>query len=171
VLYRLLPLAPDQCVFLSRNSTKLCLFLGNDILYLEVITLNGGTLESGYVDLVQSLSAFFGDHQEVVAAYLFGSRAREQAGPLSDIDIAVLVKDGNPLLAQSLEYRLRLWDCLATLLNRDDIDVVLLNEAPLLLCHRVLQDGILLDCKDDRLRVAFAKKTLRDYLDTEFYDS
>lgn len=80
----------------------------------------------------------------------------------------MLVKDENPLLAQSLEYRLRLWDCLATLLNRDDIDVVLLNEAPLLLCHRVLQDGILLDCKGDRLRVAFARKMFRDYLDTEF---
>ena len=126
------------------------------------------SLGNGHIDLVQELSAFFADRQEVVAAYLFGSQARGQAGPLSDVDIAVLVKDEEPLLAQSLEYRLSLWNGLAALLNRDDIDVVLLNEAPLLLRHRVLRDGVLLDCKDDQLRVSFAACTLRDYLDTAF---
>ncbi|MGI6558212.1 MAG: hypothetical protein ACOX20_04410, partial [Limnochordia bacterium] len=37
-----------------------------------------------------------------------------------------------------------------------------------LLRHRVLRDGILLDCKDEQVRAPFTASALRDYLDTEF---
>jgi len=46
--------------------------------------------------------------------------------------------------------------------------VVLLNGAPPLLRHRVLRDGILLDCKDEQVRAPFTASALRDCLDTEF---
>ncbi len=36
------------------------------------------------------------DYPYIVAAYLFGSQVTDRAGPMSDIDIAVLLKDGGP---------------------------------------------------------------------------
>ncbi len=37
------------------------------------------------------LSAYFANLPRVDLAYLFGSQARRKAGPLSDVDIAVLL--------------------------------------------------------------------------------
>ena len=40
-----------------------------------------------------ALEAYFAALDDVVLAYLFGSYARGQAGPLSDVDVAVLLND------------------------------------------------------------------------------
>jgi hypothetical protein len=45
------------------------------------------------------------------------------------------------------------------------LDIVLLNDAPALLRHRVLRDGILLFQRSHEERVRFAIKTIRDYQD------
>jgi hypothetical protein len=45
------------------------------------------------------------------------------------------------------------------------LDIVLLNDAPALLRHRVLRDGILLFQRSPEERVRFAIKTIRDYQD------
>jgi uncharacterized protein len=102
----------------------------------------------------------------VVAAYLIGSRARGSAGPLSDVDLAVL---HDPVLAapERLALRLSLAERAGAALSTSEVDVVLLNEAPPLIRHRALRDGRRLVDVDPKQRIGFEVRTLSDYVDTE----
>jgi uncharacterized protein YutE (UPF0331/DUF86 family)/predicted nucleotidyltransferase len=73
------------------------------------------------------------------AAYLFGSALQDQASPLSDLDIAVLPPPGQP---DWLTYYNDLHRELCQLFQADNIDLVLLDQAPLSLQARVILDGL-----------------------------
>ena len=102
----------------------------------------------------------------VVLAYLYGSQARGNAGPLSDVDVAVLF---GPNVSESERFNrvLHLIGELGSVFHRDDVYVVDLAEASPLLRHRVYYNGRLLYCADDAERVRFETTALRDYMDTE----
>jgi uncharacterized protein len=106
------------------------------------------------------------DRPGVDAAYLIGSRARGTANALSDIDVAVLHAPGLDARAR-LDLRLRLMVDAGAALGTTEIDVVLLNEAPPLMRHRALREGILLVDRDPSARIDFYVRTLNDYIDTE----
>jgi predicted nucleotidyltransferase len=113
------------------------------------------------------LAALFED-RKVALAYLFGSQARGDAGPLSDIDIAIYF-DKTVAREEQFDLRLQVLGGLTDLFRTDDVDVVVLNEAPPLLAHRVLKYGQLLFCVDDRTRVAFETSAVLKYLDWKPY--
>jgi hypothetical protein len=75
--------------------------------------------------------------EPVVVAYLFGSLAQGDAGPLSDVDVAVLLGDNLPP-GEALALRLQLMEALGRALCVGRVDVVVLNDAPYLLQHRVI---------------------------------
>ena len=77
---------------------------------------------------------------EVLEAYCFGSHARGEAAAHSDLDIAVYV-DPKRLPTAPFGYAAELISELMTGLGFDRLDVVVLNDAPPLLYHRVLRDG------------------------------
>jgi predicted nucleotidyltransferase len=102
-------------------------------------------------------------HPDVLVAYLFGSSARGTAGPLSDVDVAVLLRgDGDPS-----RRHLELIGEAAAAAGSDKVDVVLLNEAPVALAYRVLRDGRLILCRDERARARFFVDIVDRYLDME----
>ncbi len=103
---------------------------------------------------------------EVQAAYIFGSVATGMARPDSDVDIAVLVS-GKVAQRDPFRYRLQLISDLMGALKRDDVDVILLNQAPPLLAHRVLSKGKLILERSASARVAFQVRTVSRYLDTQ----
>jgi hypothetical protein len=76
---------------------------------------------------------------EILEAYLFGSYARGEAMPHSDLDIAVYV-DRERLPPTVWGYAADLITDLMAGLGID-VDVVVLNDATPLLYHRVLRDG------------------------------
>lgn len=99
---------------------------------------------------------------EVRFAYLFGSMARDEGGETSDLDVAVYVREG----VSTFDFRLGWMEKLASLLGRDDVDLVVLNEAPPVLCYEIVRDGrLLVDSKE--ARVAFEARVLDEYFDTE----
>ena len=106
------------------------------------------------------------DRPEVVAAFLIGSQARGSAGPLSDVDVAILHAPGLTS-RERLELRLYLGSSAAAALGTPEIDIVLLNGAPPLLRHRALRDGIRLLDHSPEKRIDFEVRTLNDYVDTE----
>lgn len=65
-------------------------------------------------------------HPEVLVAYLFGSAARGRPGPLSDVDVAVLLAEDREGAGRALD----LIGDLAAAAATDDVDLVVLNEAP-----------------------------------------
>lgn len=76
---------------------------------------------------------------QVLEAYVFGSVARGDAQPHSDVDVAVYLSPDAPL--PSFGHAAELTSLLMKALGRNDVDVVVLNQAPPLLYHRVLRDG------------------------------
>ena len=119
------------------------------------------------IDVTTNLKAlrdFFASCDGVVFAYLFGSRARAQAGPLADVDIAVML-DGGLNGDQRFEKRLGLMGELCRVLQTQFVDVLILNEAPLALAYRVIRDGILLTCRDRDRLIDFTARTVSLYLD------
>lgn len=102
----------------------------------------------------------------VVLAYLFGSQAEGRVTPLSDVDLAVLFP--NPVAPQE-RFRRQLdliGDC-GHLFGRNDVDVVVLNEAPPLLAFEVVSKGKqLYEDPVTRPAAAFGVYVFNRYVDT-----
>jgi predicted nucleotidyltransferase len=118
-------------------------------------------------DRVRALTHAWGGDPDVAAVYLFGSRAGPRAGPRSDVDLAVVL---HPRLDAAARWRKRL-DLMVDACRRlgtDAVDLVVLEDAPSLLGHRVLAGGVLLVERDPRRRTQVAERVLREYLDTAY---
>ncbi|PMQ01781.1 MAG: hypothetical protein CBR30_03680 [Dictyoglomus sp. NZ13-RE01] len=100
-------------------------------------------------------------HHNVVFAYLFGGLAKGRISPISDIDIAIYLLETENILETKLEILSLLIDAL----NTDEIDLVILNTAPLSLKARIIQNKKVLVDKDPSLRYSFESLTLREYFD------
>jgi len=87
---------------------------------------------------------------DVVAAYLFGSEARGTARPDSDIDLGLLCTHS----PTTLHGRFGLESTIEQAMRRP-VQVVVLNDAPPDLVHRVLRDGKLLLDRDRAARIRF----------------
>jgi uncharacterized protein YutE (UPF0331/DUF86 family)/predicted nucleotidyltransferase len=115
------------------------------------------------------LNQFF-TQSPVNAAYLAGSLStRTTFGHLTDIDIAILLME-QIKSDQFLDYQLYFFSELAKRLESDTIDVVILNQASLLLKLQVIKYGQILFSRDEKSRVAFETKAVMDYLDFKKFD-
>lgn len=91
-------------------------------------------------------------------AYLFGSRASGSAGPRSDVDVAVWLSE-----PRESDADLDVAAAASRALKRDDVDVVVLNDAPLALAFEALKGRLLL-ARDHGERVEIeAAIMLRDH--------
>ena len=97
--------------------------------------------------LIECLVELLDSREEILEAYLFGSHARGQAQPHSDVDVAVYV-DMARADDTGYGYRANLTTDLMAGLGFNDVDVVVLNRVPPLLYHRVLRDGVRLLARD-----------------------
>ena len=105
----------------------------------------------------------------VVLAYLFGSQAEGRARPSSDVDIAVLLPYDTPR-SKFFDARLSLTNELMDLLHKNEVDVVVLNEATPLLAYQVLKNGkVLYEDSRTRPRVGFIVRVMKQYMDTEHF--
>lgn len=110
-------------------------------------------------DPLQTLAGYLAGEEEVVLAYLFGSRATGTAGPQSDYDIALLVR--NP----SLDLQARLAHEIGAVLEAGRVDMVFLNRAPVELAYAVIAQGRLLYERSVAERVEFEAKVMSLYGD------
>jgi len=101
----------------------------------------------------------------VILAYLYGSQAQGDVGPLSDVDVAVQFAPDLPRREHFSRVG-HLTSDLCQLLRRDDVYVVDLDAIPPLLCHRIYLNHRLLYCPDDAVRVAFETQALQQYVAT-----
>ena len=103
--------------------------------------------------------------REIAAVYLFGSSATGKAGPLSDLDVAVLIDETRVKPRKFFDLRLGFITDAMESCRRFDVDVILLNEAPPLLAYEVVSVGSLLYERNHAGRVDFEARTLQRYLD------
>lgn len=108
---------------------------------------------------------YLAQRSDIVCAYLFGSAIKGTAGPRSDVDVAVLLRDGlSP--EEMFEQRLQLLVDLGAFSDRE-VDVVILNTAPLLLQQQVLKYGRVIYERDPLARIRFEVRARKIYFDVK----
>lgn len=96
----------------------------------------------------------------LLALWLFGSFARGDSTPISDVDLAYLPNPG--LEGEALErFEDRLYLLISSTLGTDEISFVNLRYAPISLRWQVLAEGILLYCRDQGAVACLAEKVYR----------
>ena len=109
-------------------------------------------------DLAARLSAHFSTESGVVAAYLFGSHREGRSHRESDVDVAVLLeREVYPEAVDRFEARIRMSANLIGALHRNEVDVVVLNDAPPQMARRIVLDGLLVHCADPAEEHAFRR--------------
>ena len=115
----------------------------------------------------KELSAYFTNKDSVILAYLFGSTVRGDAGRLSDVDIGVML-DEKLSKKDRFDLELKMMGEIAILIKKNKIDLIVLNEAPLLLAYNIIKSGTILK-SDETDRVKFETKILSMYMDERYY--
>lgn len=111
---------------------------------------------------INKLRDFLKKHPEVIFAYIFGGLAKGKRSFLSDVDIAIYLK--NP---EKFDY-LQFYTEITKFLNTDEVDLVVLNNAPLTLSGRILQSKKILIDNAPFLRHKFESLTIRKFLDFQY---
>lgn len=119
---------------------------------------------SSNAELTDHLTEVLATRPEVLEGYLFGSRARGVGYAHSDIDVAVYV-DTDRITPGPFGYRSELTSVLMSALGSNAVDVVVLYEAPPLLYHRVLRDGVRLLARDLRATTVREGRALSRHCD------
>ena len=110
------------------------------------------------------LAAAFRADSRVAAVYLFGSFARGTEGPLSDVDVAILLTQAiDRSLLGALE--LDLTAVVSRTLGTDEVSAVILDAAPLPLRYQVIREGRVLLDREPATRIAFEAYTEDMFLD------
>ncbi|MDO9536451.1 MAG: nucleotidyltransferase domain-containing protein [Bacillota bacterium] len=120
-------------------------------------------LNTSFQDNLNQLITFLESDSDILLAYLFGSQANEVTGPLSDIDIALLLR--TVAKKDLFSKRLSLLSEFTKIFARDDIDLVILNKAPIVLKYNILKDCKPLYIHDQELHYGCIQKTISEYLD------
>ncbi len=113
------------------------------------------------VERLRAAAAVVLPEEPVLVAYLFGSRARGTARAGSDVDVAVRLADADDRLG----VQLRLTRLLAHRSGVPDLDLVVLDGAPLPLRGRVVQEGRVLYSADEPARIEYESRTAREFFD------
>jgi len=118
-------------------------------------------LPSNIEDLIPQAIAYLQSRKDINFAYLFGSFGRGKPLPLSDVDIAVYLKEPTDVHEKKMEILGALIDILQT----DEIDLVVLNSAPLPLRMRILENKKVVVDREPFLRHHYESLTMREYFD------
>ncbi|MBM4352052.1 MAG: nucleotidyltransferase domain-containing protein [Deltaproteobacteria bacterium] len=108
------------------------------------------------IDLLTDLLT---ENSNTIFAYLFGSLVKNKKKPLSDVDLGVYVKN-----IKKLDY-LSFYEKISNILRTDEIDLVVLNTAPISLTGRILQKRKILIDKNPFLRHRYESRILREFFD------
>jgi len=102
----------------------------------------------------------------VSLVYLFGSYSEGYAGPLSDLDIAVLYQDLSMLSSNNMgETYYSLYDFFTDLFPGKQVDIVFLQKANLELRFDVIQYGKILYQSSLEEKLSFEERTTLFYAD------
>lgn len=113
---------------------------------------------------IPELANYLSNVSQLISAYLFGSYARENQDQMSDVDIALLFYD-ELSIEQMNKLELSIWQQLTAILQTDEIDLVVLNQAPLSMQFEIIRTGKVICNNDNARRIDFEINTCASYWD------
>jgi uncharacterized protein len=119
--------------------------------------------------LISRLAEFFKSREYVELAYLFGSTAEDNRGPLSDIDIGVYFSS-KLTKGEKIDRRLELTTELAGFLKTDRIDLVVINDASPVINFEIIKLNIPLFIRDEDFKLEIEQKVMSCYLDRKYHE-
>jgi hypothetical protein len=126
----------------------------------------GASLPAAIEDRLATLGVVLGGQPSVRFAYLFGGAGRGELRPLSDIDVAVYLDEA----VDPVQARLDLISVVTRHLGTDEVDLVVMNQAPTALLGRILQSRRVIAEKDPFLRHRFESLEMRKFLDFRIFE-
>ena len=128
----------------------------------------GHKLPEDVIDRIPVLEEQIEKDTHVVALYAFGSLATGDLKPLSDLDFGILVS--SKLGKQKrFDKHLDLIGKFNEVLRTDEVDLVMMNDAPMRFSHSIIKSGKLLYCSNKAELSDFIEKTIKLYLDFRFF--
>jgi len=118
-------------------------------------------LPANIEDLIPEALTYLQSRADILFAYLFGSFGRGKQFPLSDVDIAVYLEEPRELQEKKME----ILGALINILQTDEIDLVVLNNAPLPLKMRILESKKVIVDRKPFVRHHYESLTMREYFD------
>jgi hypothetical protein len=128
--------------------------------------IRGKPLPPDIAQRVSTLGQALERCQAVVFAYLFGGAARGGLTPLSVVDVAVYLDPA----ADPVTARLEATQAVGRHLATDEVDVVVLNSAPIALAGRVLTTRRVLLDREPSLRHRFESLAAREFADFRIFE-
>jgi len=113
--------------------------------------------------LSQRLQTLFSQEASARLAYVFGSQVLGKTGPLSDLDVGVLVTDS--CLDDPTACWTRLAHAVRSCVDIEEVDLMLLNQAPIERTYHVIADGERVYETDRATRVEYEAYVLGRYGD------
>ena len=119
-------------------------------------------------DRIPGLITRISKDKDIVALFSFGSLASGNLKPLSDLDFGVLVS--NKLdRKKRFDKHLNLIGLFNTIFETDEVDLILMNDAPMRFSYNIIKSGKLLFCADVDALTEFIEKTVKVYLDFRYF--
>lgn len=117
---------------------------------------------------IKLLKDYFKKREEILMAFVFGSRVKKLERKISDWDIGVYFEPKEYLeLETERDYpnEDKIWSDLVDILETDDVDLLVLNRARPELVHSILNSGLPLVIKDRKLYLELLSKTHYEAID------
>lgn len=113
-------------------------------------------------EVIKKLRIFFGENQELLVVYLFGSYAKETPKNKMDIDVAILLEDFTK--EKAVEQWLRYKEVLQRNFHKE-VDLILLNSVDPIVKQQIFFYGIKIGVRDRNKFLDFRVKSYHEYFD------
>lgn len=102
----------------------------------------------------------------VLFAYLFGGAGVGRLTPLSDVDVAVYLENAQ----DPIDHAASLLTKVTAHLGTDEVDLIVLNQAPTALLGRILQTRRIIFDSAPFMRHRFESQALREFFDFRIFE-
>jgi predicted nucleotidyltransferase len=119
------------------------------------------SLPADILSRIPEVKRVLAEDDTIVFAYIFGGLAEGKVKPLSDLDIAVYIRDTSDLA----EYKINLFGRIANSIGTSELDLIILNTASISITGRILQKKQILIDKYPTVRHTYESLTLRKFFD------
>ena len=129
---------------------------------------DGKKIPSDVKDNIPKIVEKLSPDKEISALYVFGSVAKENLNPLSDLDFGVLL---SCKLSKKKRFskHLQLIGIFCDTFHTDEIDIVVMNDAPIYFCYNIMRSGKLLFVRNKSELIDFHENIVKKHLDFIYY--